>query len=966
MLEAYWKQPQTHHIGTQEPVAYLIPNVHANEEREASPRLQLLSGTWQFEYYESIEDVDWNAVAAQTRFSHTIQVPGHWQTQGYDQAQYITSPYPFLFDPPNVPPQNPVGVYMTCFQAPEAEKVTLHFDGVDSCGVYFLNGVLLGYSEGPHNPAVFDVTPNLLPGENRLTVAVLKWCSGSYLDDQDKLRLSGIFRDVYLVSRPRTHMHDLFIQPDLTGMDVSLDIAHPSGEVRLKVMDADGSCVCQTRQRCEEHMKLRLDVPAPILWNAETPYLYTLRIDLPDEWVEQRVGLRTVAVEDGKLLLNGQSIKLLGVNRHECDPDTGYVMSAAAMRRDLELMKQFNINCVRTSHYPNDPRFYTLCDEIGLYVIDEADMETHGCFYIGNSDLLVSDARYADAIMDRERQLVERDKNFSSILMWSMGNESGWGCNLAKAAGWIRQCDASRLIHMESAFSSQRRKPLAQCVSDAGPELVDLIGSMYPACETLQEVLELPGENRPVILTEYCHAMGNSLGDIAEYTEAFFRHDRLIGGCIWEWCDHGLRGRDGTMLYGGDFGERKHNGNLCADGLVSPDREPHSALYELKQAYAPVHITWEDGQLRLDNRYDFTDLEGHTIHLSVMHNGSTVHDCMLTCPPAPPHQSSSVDVVLPSLSTEGDNILLAEVMNPRGLSVSRMYFPLAAAAFVPQNGVHPLQWQYRHGMVSQLMAFDQLAVSAVEPVIWRAPLDNDRLIRKTWTSSDAGENIHIPACVINSEATENGLHTGFALGGMSYRAAVTGYIDWDAPDVHTLRVKVDAKVRADYPAWLPRFGLQWTVDKRLKNVQYYGFGPHESYEDKHLSCHPGLWSYDALQRPIPYVRPQEWGGAWNAYFVTMTDDSGKGLIFYSSRPFFFNVQPWTPEEMTAAAHPGDLPPVQALTLNIDLRMSGIGSASVGPELPPHRRIQPGEELSHEWYVAAFDRTKDDAFARLGC
>lgn len=965
MINSYWKQPEIHHVGAMKPTAYLIPNVRAGRPREESERMQLLCGDWGFEYYESVEAVDWEAVAAQTRFPGMIPVPGVWQTNGFDRAQYITSPYPFLFDPPHVPAENPVGVYsrvFSCRQA-EGERVTLHLEGADSCAVCFLNGEFLGYSEGPHNSVAFDVTDRLTGGENRLTIAVLKWCSGSYLDDQDKLRLSGLFRDVYLLTRPKTHLSDLLICPDTRGMQVEAEIAQPEGSISLCLCDPQGAVVAEACLPAQARVRCRLDVPAPVLWNAEQPALYTLRVALQDEWVERRVGLRTVAVQDGQVLVNGVPVKLLGVNRHENHPDTGYVVSVEDMRRDLEMMKAANINCVRTSHYPDDPRFYELCDEIGLYVIDEADMETHGCCYNGDSDRLMNDPRYAEAIMDREQRLVERDKSFSCVLIWSMGNESGWGSNLAEAARWIRSRDPSRLLHMESAFSGMRRKPMEECVKDEGTDLIDLIGVMYPDAQGIAHALELPGESRPVILTEYCHAMGNSLGDVSLYTEAFFAHRRLVGGCIWEWSDHGLRDANDVMRYGGDFGEKKHNGNLCADGLVSPDREPHSALCELKEAYSPLHLSWEENALRVENRFAFTGTQGFSLRCALLHNGRAAREWTISLPEIAPGDSAPVPLEA-APAENGETVLRVEAQESAGRTVCTWHHVLKEGRYTPAPGKREMSWGYRHGMLHRLCAFYRLMIESVKPTLWRAPLDNDRLARRVWEAADQGENLCVPACTLREQRGEaENLHVRLALGGMSYRPAVEAELDWKREGC-ALVLHHRAQVRADYPFWLPRYGLQWTVSRRLKHVAYYGFGPGECYEDKRLSCHPGLWRYDALARRIPYVRPQEWGSSWNARFVTLTDDDGRGVILYSAQPFSFNVQPWTPEEMTAAAHPGDLPASASLTLNTDLRMSGVGSASVGPELPPEHRIEPGDVLEHTLYLAAFDEGADDPFEFL--
>lgn len=981
-MQLYWKNPEIHHVGDMQPAAYLIPNRAAAQPREESPRFQLLSGSWAFQYYPTVEALDWDSVVTpeDTTGWDRIAVPGCWQTQGYDQAQYLTSPYPFLFDPPHVPPQNPAGVYAHSFDCDckPGQRVQLVFEGADSCLTVFVNGQFVGYAEGPHNTAIFDVTDIVRPEGNQLVAVVLKWCSGSYLDDQDKIRMSGIFRDVYLRYRPETHIRDFFVRPDLTGISADVDIASPAGDVCFTLYDAAGTEIARQSQPAAESVSCRMDVADAHLWSAEDPYLYTLRIELADEWIEQRVGLREVRIEGELFLVNGKPVKLLGVNRHDMNPVTGYAVTVENMLTDLRLMKQHNVNCVRTSHYPNDPRFYELCDEMGLYVIDEADMETHGCSYVGSCDVMMNMPFYHDAILDREIRLVERDKNFSSIILWSEGNESGWGRALEDGARWIHKRDCTRPLHMQSAFSPnlRKRQDMLSLYLEVNADLIDVTATMYPSLEGLHSApagsaesrpnlhtwLTLPGENRPHVLTEYCHAMGNSMGSLDAYVHEFWNTPKLMGGCIWEWADHAVQSPEGVMLYGGDFGEPKHNGNLCADGLIAPDRVPHSNLLELKEAYSPIELCWQDGQVLIENRYRFTTTEQIDLRLTLSCNGKAVWQKVVPCPVIAP-MSSGVLSLEAQPQPAGETVLLMEAVwrtpmmgMQAGDVVCTRHHVWPSSAFAPAKAARKLDCAYRSGLLSSAAG----AVQAVRPAIWRAPIDNDRRIREVW-QSPAGENIHIEQMSVReSEWQDDTLCTRYALGGMSYKPAVTGEIRWTEQD-NVLRIDHSAQVRRDYPSWLPRLGLQWTIDKRFHNVNFYGLGPHESYEDKHLSVHPGLWDYDALERRETYVRPQESGSAWRTRFVTLTDDEGKGFILFAPEPFSFNVQPWTPAQLASYKHPEDLPAPAALTLNTDMRMSGIGSASVGPDLPVKYRILPGEKHEQTLYLAAFDAATDDPF-----
>ncbi len=964
MLTDYLIDPLIHHVRAEEPTAYFVPNLSAGEERERSPRLFSLDGSWAFRYCPAGDEQTLNEMLATQDFSgwDRIPVPSNWQLHGFDRAQYITSPYPFLFDPPYVPRENPVGLYARafCYRRPEGTKrFFLTFEGADSCVFCWLNGQFLGYAEGPHNTAVFDATSALQEGENLLKAAVFKVCSGSYLNDQDKIRLSGLFRSVYITARPECRLRDWFLLPRQDGFQLRLSVERPEGDVEIQVLDPRGRESHRIRRPTQTEMIEDFHLPESQLWSAETPELYTLRITLPGEYVERRFGLRTVKIIGGRLLVNGRPVKLLGVNRHEMDPDAGYTLSVSRMRQDLRLMKECNINCIRTAHYPDDPRFYELCDEMGFYVIDEADMETHGCQYVGDIDFLMNDPRYESAVLDREKRLVERDKNFACVIFWSMGNESGWGKALSKGADWIHRRDPSRPVNMESAFNQQRKLPLARCAAEVGPDKIDLLGAMYPDNERIDEYLALPDETRPLLLVEYCHAMGNSLGGLSRYTERFFAEERMIGGCIWEWADHALRGSSGGFLYGGDFGEAKHNGNLCADGLVGPDRTPHSALWELKEAYAPVHFTLEGNRLYLENRYAFRNLETLELKLSLQCDGKIFWSSTKTCPTVEPGSMGSLSLRLPSLPKTGETVLMIRTVLREacgcltaGHEVCHWHRKLSGTFTPPQSSEARLSVSFCNGFPEKGAALGREMFRRVEACLWRAPLDNDRYIRLQW-ESNVGENLQAAECTVRrAAAAENGWRTDFALGGISYRPAVEGSLHWKPGSVLTL--EAEYRIRDDLPVWLPRCGLMWELPAELRHVTYYGLGPGESYEDKQLSVHPGLYFFDALTRRAPYLKPQESGGVSDARFVTLTDDQGRGLCFSSPEPFFFNVQPWTPWQMTAAAHPEKLLPGNSLYLHVDARMSGIGSASVGPPLPPEYAIQPGERLRQILQIAVVD------------
>ena len=575
-----------------------------------------------------------------------IPVPSNWQMHGYGIPQYTNVNYPYPIDPPHVPQENPVGLYRRAFAVPadwKGRQVFLVFDGVDSAFYCWVNGRQVGYSQGSHMPSEFNVTAFLKPGgKNTLDVQVFQWSDGSYLEDQDMWRLSGIFRDVYLFSAPPLHLRDVFIRTPL-DRDCRHATLHVQARLRNygaaakshrvqaqlldgaggKVLDAEVGRVGALAAGREKLLEARFPIAEPALWSAETPYLYTLLLTLLDskgntvEIESFPVGFRQVEIRGGRFLVNGKPVLLRGVNRHESDPDTGHAVSFDSMARDIEMMKRHNINAVRTSHYINDPRWYDLCNRYGLYVVDEADLETHGFGYIAD-DIPTRRPEWKAAFVDRAERMVERDKNQPCVVIWSLGNESGFGPNHQAMTERIRRTDPTRPIHYEG----ERATP-----GYDGPPVGDIESVMYPTVDFLQEQGRKK-DPRPFFVCEYAHAMGNGPGNLKEYWDAIRAHPRLMGGCVWEWCDHGIRQRlrrasrrtkkgADWFAYGGDFGDQPNDGNFCIDGLVFPDRRPHPALLEYKKVLEPVAVDAVDlakGRVKLRNRYDFLALDHLDAH----------------------------------------------------------------------------------------------------------------------------------------------------------------------------------------------------------------------------------------------------------------------------------------------------------------------------------------------------------------
>ena len=592
------------HVGTLPDHAYFIPFAEGQDPfqpREASKRFELLNGDWKFQYYASIYDLEEDFLHKD--FEGTIPVPANWQLHGFDRAQYTNVVYPIPFDPPFVPDDDPVGIYQTEYEYKKDGLLRiLGFEGVDSCLYLYVNDSFVGYSQVSHHTSEFDVTPFLHEGKNVITVAVLKWCDGTYLEDQDKIRLSGIFRDVYMLSRPKKRIENYRVKTILSDFSKKkgcakkaiLELTVWGSDASVLLTDPDGEKLFEGNVKAGETMKV--EVKNPMLWSAEIPNLYRLVITAAGECIGERVGFRSIALVDGIVRINGKPLKIRGVNRHDSYPDTGYVASVEQLRKDLILMKQHNVNAIRTSHYPNAPIFYQLCDEYGFYVIDEADVEAHGCVEVFNDfkwswnngyngiALIASDERFYDAIVDREKLLVARDVNRPCVIFWSLGNESGYGTNFRAGALEIKKMDDTRLVHYESTHH----------LDDTSTDVLDMVSQMYTPPTVMPEILK--GDARPFILCEYCHAMGNGPGDLEDYRNVFYSNDRFIGGLVWEWCDHAIpQGvtEDGKVKYGygGDFGERHNDGNFCLDGLCYPDRRPHTGLLELKQVYRPVRVS---------------------------------------------------------------------------------------------------------------------------------------------------------------------------------------------------------------------------------------------------------------------------------------------------------------------------------------------------------------------------------------
>ena len=597
IVPRYYEDLSVLHDNTMPARAYYMPASKRMddlvEHRELSDRMQLLNGTWKFQYFDSIYDMKdaYYEDGYSVEGFDEIKVPSVWQMAGYDTPQYTNIRYPFPFDPPYVPQDIPCGAYVHTFDYAKdaaAPKAYLNFEGVDSCFYVWLNGTYVGYSQVSHMTSEFDVTDVLREGENRISVLVMKWCDGSYLEDQDKFRMSGIFRDVYLLKRPEKGIRDYRIttqlDSDIARINLTAAFYEPT-EVRVKIEDKNGAVVSEGV--ISESGESTFEIVDYTLWNTENPYLYTIILETEQEVIVDHIALRKIEIKNQVIYLNGQKIKFRGVNRHDSDPVTGFTISMEQIKTDLTLMKQHNFNAIRSSHYPNAPFFYEMCDRYGFMVIDEADIEAHGPFMLYRkedtdynrfkrwNEKIADDPVWEAAIVDRVKLMVERDKNRFCIVMWSMGNESAYGCNFEKALAWTKGFDPERITQYESA-----RYRNYDVTYDNGN--LDLYSRMYPTLTEIEEYMEKDG-SKPFLLVEYCHSMGNGPGDFEDYFQMIQAEDKMCGGFVWEWCDHAIAhgvAENGKTIYayGGDHGEVIHDGNFCMDGLVYPDRRIHTGL----------------------------------------------------------------------------------------------------------------------------------------------------------------------------------------------------------------------------------------------------------------------------------------------------------------------------------------------------------------------------------------------------
>ena len=835
-------------IGTTPHRSYYIPfapedtvkTKHSILDRTLSSRFTSLDGVWQIKQLDHVEDFDVNEM-----LGDSIPVPACVQMHGYDHIQYLNIRYPFPVMLPHLPYENPCWHYRRTFnlKKQKGEKYYINFEGVDSAFYIYINGQFKGYSQISHATSEFDITELAVNGENTIDVLVLKWCISTYLECQDKFRFSGIFRNVYMLTRPENHITDYKIETSFSDSDGILTFINESS-VDIKIVLENNSVIVPGK------MKAEMVVPDVKPWTAENPNLYTLELYANGEKIIESVGFREITIDGKVFKINGEPIKLKGVNRHDFNCETAATVSLEELARDIHLMKELNVNAVRTSHYPNSPEFYMLCDTFGIYVMDEADLEMHGaCSRDGRYDVdlwseYAENDFFTPGITDRHAALVERDKNRPSVIIWSLGNESSFGKAFFKGANYIKGRDKTRPVHYEGLQNANPKYYYT--------ELVDMVSMMYPSFQKIREdVLDNPKETRPFVLCEYTHAMGNSCGDIAEYWDMIYNNEQMMGGFVWEWADHGIK-TDKGFLYGGDFKEPEHDGNFCADGLLTPDRKLKSNALEMKAVYG----------------------------------GKTKSEVNIVEIPASTYKfSSAIDIEvnehtgeITSIKADGKEVL----RTPMHFNITRF-------------------------------------------------TDNDRDLVPHWIG-----RCHLDSCrphIFSCEKNENSYKFKGCLAANCLMPAAEFELMYEVAG-NVLTATIEYKL-ADYVERFPRFGIEFGVDKAHGNFSYAGFGPTESYVDKHIACEYGYYVSSARENyDREYIRPQESGSHYACKYMAVKD------LFKvtAEQPFSFSVNPYTTKQLCETLHSFELEENDFVNVCIDLAMRGVGSHSCGPELPDEYEI----------------------------
>ena len=974
----YHQSTETLHVGCEKPRAYFVPFpcgcASKNAERGESTFFKSLCGEWNFKFFKSVNDV----CDLSTEGSDKLTVPMSWQMalgRGYDVPNYTNVNYPIPYDPPFVPDENPCGLYSRKFTVPAAmagKKIYLNFEGVDSAFYVWVNDEFAAYSQVSHMTSEIDITSLVHAGENEIKVLVLKWSDGTYLEDQDMWRMSGIFREVYLLFRDETHIRDIFVHCDLddsfTDADFTVDI-DVTGKATVEwTLD----CPCGETifsGKCDVDESGKIVVPTiknAKLWSDEEPNLYNLTLHCGNEYITLPIGARRVEIKDGCVVINGKKVKAKGVNRHDSHHLLGHATPVEHMVRDIMIMKAHNVNMVRTSHYPNDPRFTALCDKYGIYVCDETDLETHGArpWYA-----LSRSPEWEGEYVDRVQRMVERDKNHPCVIFWSLGNESGWGQNHVAMHTWIKSRDTSRIVHYEGAnYDYNDGKYLR--------DVTDIESRMYPNPTWCDNYCKNPERDEPLFLCEYSHAMGNGPGDLRDYWEVIEANDNFFGGCVWEFIDHsvaiGDKYGDPSFTYGGDFGDHPNDGNFCVDGLVYPDRRVHTGLEELKQAIMPVAVREvKPGTVAIKSRRYFKSLSDISMAWTVKVDGkavkSGVHPNLDIAPEAeevfeivPENELPACGTVTLDLSfrqnkpTEwadvGYEVGFAQFIYERAekIKAAPALYPVELCENREEYTVTVGETVYKiskfSGMITDICDNgEHLITKPVVPQIWRAPTDNDRNVQWDWRNSSI-HNAKVKCYsteVVKADENEAVILSKISLAAAPNEVVLRADVTYIVKYGMGIKIACDVKWNVQKKHY-PRFGMRLTMPEGAEQMRYFGYGPNESYVDKRLASKLGEYKSTVTENYEPYVFPQENSSHWGCRWADVHTVAGHGFLFTSCEPFSFNASHFSPEQLTETRHHYELKREPETTVMLDMRMDGIGSNSCGPELAEKYRFNETE------------------------
>lgn len=978
MIEYYHKDLNTLHLGCEKPRAYFIPFAPSDDrsKREHSSYFTLLNGEWDFRFYENIYEIDLNdgAFPSAVSFCEKMTVPFCWQLANgmkYDAPNYINQDYPYPVDPPELSDIIPCGLYRKklSFSKKNGKKYFLNCEGVASCYYLWVNGSFLAYSEVSHCTSEVDITEALNDGDNELCLLVVKHCTGSYMEDQDFFRLSGIFRDVYILERENVRLSDIFIKnyvsEDLCSALISCDIAlSDQAEIKWLFTDEIGSEIANGTATGD----FEFSVPSPVLWNPEQPYLYNLSIICGNEIIDFPVGIRRFEIKNSTVLLNGVKIKARGINRHDSHPETGYAVTMDEMLSELRLMKQASVNMIRTSHYPNDPRFPALCDRLGFMLVDEADLESHGMGYNYGDwfwdywAYLCDSPEWKNACLDRAERLFERDKNHSSVVLWSLGNESGCGQSHRDMANYIRFRDDRALIHYENARLEYEERVGGRDFKD----ISDVESRMYASISYLREYLADDSLTKPFFYCEYVCSM--STGDVYRHWKDVENSDKYFGGCIWEWCDHAVN--IGTKeapryRYGGDFGDEPNDNYCCVDGLVFPDRSPRPGYYDMQKVYKPFYAAFSDGKLIVTNRLFFTSLSDYDIIAEIEKDGIVAASVCLGVADIPPQASREYALSLPEYHTEKETVTVnvylrrnsATWFAPAGFEIGFEQIILCEKrrwAIMPSSGnvrftedrtgynVSAGGVNYRLSKITGLIVsiekdgFSYLK-SPVDFSIYRSTNYNNRGDDNTWKRARFDRCRHhvyrtfiqgITPSLVSIRAD-----IGFAAAAMPPAVkAQFSYIFTEKGVFIATKADVGDRVPE-----LPRFGIQLDLPREFENISYFGYGPHESYSDRSEACRLSLFNSTVNENFVNYIKPQECGAHYRTSYASVSDDSGRGLEFFAemSETFCFNAKHFSDVQLRDTLHSDELEKQDFTRVNLDYKIAASSKNDEGEEPARH-------------------------------